>query len=519
MTNSFWNPRLFEPPITDQRLNSMAYVLAFYDDPESGDTVVRDVTLRYAKAFNARTRRQRIDGGVGEDGVAGARWWRRLMRQLDPAMDELQRSAASSRAGGGGNGASDAVFASDLDQIERAELLACAAREKMPTSVSEFKDHPVYALERDLRRREVLLPDAKPAGTVAARGAGRGAAMEKVWRRADVRVARTADAWYRVGRVVKSGIEIPVKWLPKKKKRRAGRNRYGRGSGDDSDDEEDGDNGLAGVPLYLFEQTVPYEPEPVVDGRVPRNRFRNIDVYVPSMVPRGGVHIRSTDPSLLPQSAVAASSTASAAPPNSGAGDQGRGLPARAAALLGVDYAPAVVGFRWAGAKGTAVLDGVVVASEFEEAVRAVASGLLEMQQEEAERARSRRALKTWKRMLVGLRVWERVWGGVEVEDDDDGEGAGDGAVGGEEEEESKKKKARRRRKQVVEESEEEGDVAAHGGGFLVDDAMNADDGDNYDHEHDWAARAGGFIVPDTLPEGEDDGYDEYAGEGGFFIE
>ena len=44
--------------------------------------------------------------------------------------------------------------------------------------------------------------------------------------------------------------------------------------------------------LYAEFQTQLYQAPPIVNGRVPRNAFGNLDVYVPSMVPKGGVHIQ-----------------------------------------------------------------------------------------------------------------------------------------------------------------------------------------------------------------------------------
>jgi len=63
--------------------------------------------------------------------------------------------------------------------------------------------------------------------------------------------------------------------------------------------------------LYAYSQTEPYVPAPVVDvsflvafsentriewvldvqGNVPKNDFGNIDLYVPSMLPKGAAHI------------------------------------------------------------------------------------------------------------------------------------------------------------------------------------------------------------------------------------
>ncbi len=47
----------------------------------------------------------------------------------------------------------------------------------------------------------------------------------------------------------------------------------------------------AGTNLYTEEQTELYEPPPIVNGQVPKNSYGNLDVFVPTMVPKGGVHI------------------------------------------------------------------------------------------------------------------------------------------------------------------------------------------------------------------------------------
>jgi xeroderma pigmentosum group C-complementing protein len=261
----------------------------------------------------------------------------------------------------------------DLDQIEDTELTSAEVREPMPRNIQDFKDHPVYALERHLRRNEVLSPKAMPSGTV---GAGSRGPLEKVYRRKDVMIARSADKWYRMGRVVKPN-EIPPKWLPKKARP--------RGHGFDVDDEAD-EQDAAGTPVYTEDQTDLYEPPPVRNGRIPKNKFGNIDVYVPSMIPYGAVHVRHE-------------------------------YAAKAAHLLGVDYAPALTGFSFRGRHGTAVLDGIIVAHEYEESIQAVIDGLGSLEAEVLEERRRLAALQQWRRFLMALRIRERVWSGATEEE------------------------------------------------------------------------------------------------------
>ncbi|GAB1315995.1 hypothetical protein MFIFM68171_06205 [Madurella fahalii] len=391
VTNTQRKPRALEPPASDS-LNSMSYVVAF-----DADGSARDVTRRYAKAYNSKTRKMRIDNPMTSSSTTitattsstsnpsndpRSGWWPRL------ALRRYTRPVQT-----------------DLDQIELNELAAEEAREPMPRNVADFKDHPVYALERHLRRHEVLRPGAQAAGTVSA-GAKAGAKLERVYRRADVRVARTREKWYRLGRVVKEGEEA-VKILPKRKGRRKG-GRFGSDYGDDGEEEEEDDDpdrvglfgdALGGTPIYMLEQTELYTAPPVVGGRVPKNKFGNVDVYVPSMVPPGGVHITHE-------------------------------RAAQAAFILGVDYAPALTGFEFKGRYGTAVLKGVVVPEEAGEAVQAVVEGLEDMEAEMERERRTKAALRMWSRFLKGLRIRERIWAGVDEAEVVEGEGVEDNGKG-----------------------------------------------------------------------------------------
>ena len=395
VTESFWKPAKLEPPASN-RENCMTYVVGF-----EADGTAKDVTRRYTKAYNAKTRKMRIESATS----IGAKWWRKALR-------------AYSRG-----------HTTDLDQIENNELTAVESREPMPRNVADFKDHPIYALERHLRRNEVLIPNATAAGTV---GAGSKGPLEKVYRRKDVRLARSGDKWYRLGREVRPN-EIPVKFLPKRAKK-----------ADLFGEEEDGDGETVGTPVYMMEQTDLYKAPPVIDGRIPKNRFGNLDVYVPSMVPEGGAYVADD-------------------------------MAARAAFILGIDYAAALTGFQFKGRQGTAVLHGAVVAAEHEEAVRAVITGLEDQEAEVEQERRTREVLRTWRTFLMHLRVRQRIWAGV----DSDEEAAAANANANEENamDLDKGKNKGKGVSQNDDDDDDEAEVAAHqsedsdiGGGFLVDE-------------------------------------------------
>jgi xeroderma pigmentosum group C-complementing protein len=328
VTNTINKPNKIEPPASYD-LNQMIYVVAFEEDG-----VVRDVTRRYAKAFNAKTRRHRVENS--ED---GAKW-------LKAALLLFRRRKRL-----------------DRDQVEDAEFAQKEAREGLPSNVLDFKGHPYYALERHLRRHEVLHP-RREAGKVNAGTAAR-PKMEPVFRQQDVLSCKSAIKWYQLGREIKQG-EQPLKHIPARASRRR-----------DLEDEDDGSEpSMTG--LYAIHQTHIYVPPAVKGGKITKNAFGNLDVYVPSMVPPGGEHIRHA-------------------------------LAQQAARALNIDFADAVVGFKFQGRQGTAVIEGVVVPREYGDAVQAVIAGLEHQALEDASRARSLVALRLWSRFLRGLRITERV--------------------------------------------------------------------------------------------------------------
>ncbi len=167
VTQTIAKPSKFEPPAGEPD-NRLSYVIAFEDDRSA-----RDVTKRYTKAYNAKTRRERIEVANG-----GGRWWRRVLK-----MYKRPHSF-------------------DRDQVEDAELASKEAAEPMPRNVQDFKDHPYYALERHLKRQEVIHPK-REVGKVGAGRAGKISSLESVFRRRDVQMVKSADKWYRLGREIK----------------------------------------------------------------------------------------------------------------------------------------------------------------------------------------------------------------------------------------------------------------------------------------------------------------------------
>ena len=336
--NTVNKPRTgFEPPASDH-LNSLCYVIAFEDDGTA-----KDVTLRYTTHFNSKTRKSRVESTKG-----GEEWWSRVMSHFEKPLPEVR------------------------DELEDAEFLKKAAQEGMPKNVADFKGHPVYVLERHLRRNEVIHP-TREVGKVTIGGGDR-KKLESVFRRRDVHLCRTNDAWYRRGRDVREGMK-PLKYA-------APRTRLER----EEAVPEDEDTDVGGMALYAEYQTEVYVPPPVVNGRIPKNKFSNLDVYVESMIPAGAIHVRHP-------------------------------LAAKAAQVLGIDFADAVTGFEFKGRQGTALINGAIVSTGQRIAIVTVIVGLQSQMLEEVEAERSRITLSVWRRWLHALKIRERLeqeYGGQE---------------------------------------------------------------------------------------------------------
>ncbi|THU97115.1 Rad4-domain-containing protein [Dendrothele bispora CBS 962.96] len=353
-------PKLFDPSDTPSSVhvdNRMMYVLAFEEDGYA-----RDVTRRYAKNFGAKV--AKVQGGSLAPGAGGKgrkQWWERVVRSVTRP------------------------FRLNRDDQEDAEFEAAQWNEGMPTTMAGFKDHPLYVLVRHLKQNETIYP---PPPATPEMGKFRG---EPVYSRTSVVSLKTAENWLRSeGRSVKEGAQ-PMK-LIKMRASTVGRQRELellreglRVAGEENDDGASGSGANNGPKsdevmqgLYARHQTELFVPEPVKDGIVPKNNFGNIDLYVPSMLPKGAIHI--------PFKGVA-----------------------KIARKLGVDFAEAVTGFEFRKRRATPIIEGIVVAVENE---TLVLDAYWEAEQDAERKARIKkeeRVIKQWTRIIHGLRIRQRL--------------------------------------------------------------------------------------------------------------
>ncbi|KDN51607.1 hypothetical protein RSAG8_00152, partial [Rhizoctonia solani AG-8 WAC10335] len=146
-----------------RKTDKLMYVVAMEEDGYA-----RDVTARYAKNFGAHQARARARIAAGRKN-GKAEWW--------------DSDAHSEKA----------IY---------AELSHQRALEGLPSSIGAFKDHPIYALERHLRRDEAIHPRTEIAHF---RG-------EPVFPRRNVLSLKPAEGWMRQGRMLRQGMQ-PIKMV------------------------------------------------------------------------------------------------------------------------------------------------------------------------------------------------------------------------------------------------------------------------------------------------------------------
>ncbi|KAL3427310.1 Rad4 transglutaminase-like domain-containing protein [Phlyctema vagabunda] len=262
----------------------------------------------------------------------------------------------------------------EVDDHEEATDLKPVKPEKKEVKEGEetlqsYKSSAEFVLERHLRREEAILPTAKHVKMFTVKGKGDTSTEEKVYLRRDVVSCKSTETWHKEGRAPVPG-EEPLKRVPY---RAATTNRKRELA---EAEHATGEKMLQG--LYSRAQTDWIIPPPIENGIIPKNSFGNMDVYVPSMVPEGAVHIprRST---------------------------------MKICKRLGIDYAEAVTGFEFGARMAIPIITGVVVAEENLDLV------MEEWEKDERERARkedekrTKAAIGMWRKMLMGLRIVERV--------------------------------------------------------------------------------------------------------------
>ncbi|KAG8128084.1 hypothetical protein E2320_014981 [Naja naja] len=263
----------------DEDSEFLCYIIGIDD---SG--FVKDVTQRYDPGWMTATRKCRVD----------AQWWEETLEPYKSSFVER-------------------------DAKEEKEFLAKLQDQPLPKSISEYKNHPLYALKRHLLKYEAIYPD-----TASILGYCRG---EAVYSRDCIHTLHSKDTWLKQARVVRIG-EVPYKMV-KGYSNQARKARMAEPANRDKMD----------LPLFGLWQTEKYQPPLAVDGRVPRNEFGNVYLFQPCMLPIGCVQLNL--PSLH-----------------------------RVARKLDIDCVPAVTGFDFHGGYSHPVTEGYVICEEYKEVLK-----------------------------------------------------------------------------------------------------------------------------------------------------
>ncbi|CAG8486071.1 657_t:CDS:10 [Ambispora gerdemannii] len=319
------DPHAMEP-VNSSTNNVMAYVVAF-----EKDLFIKDVTRRYASKWGAHTRKLRIQPTKN-----GYDWWQETLNYRVR------------------------FYETERDKLEDKELSSTQISEAIPTTISAFNNHPLYVLERHLKKFEILHPKEPILGEI--RG-------EPIYPRECVKQLHTVETWLKDAREIKEG-EQPLKYvkaravtLSKKKT--------------DKMSEYFGDAPRESG-LYAEWQTVPYNPKHIIDGKIPVNTYGNVDMFQPSMCPIGAVHIPI------------------------------RGI-AKVAKKLEIEFAEAVTGFDFHCHRCIPIVEGIVVAKENEEVVLEAWREHSEVVAIQEAAKRRKKALTRWRKLVVKMRIRLRV--------------------------------------------------------------------------------------------------------------
>jgi xeroderma pigmentosum group C-complementing protein len=343
----------------------MAYVVAF-----SSDGTAKDVTTRYLKrhVWPGKTKGFRMP--VEKVPVYNSRGKIKKHEEYDWFKTVMSGYTRDAKA---------RTVADDLE--EDGDLIPVKPKKEVKEGKEDtlqgYKTSAEFVLERHLRREEAIRPEAAHVKLFTT-GKGEKQQEEKVFLRKDVLNCKTSESWHKEGREVRPG-EQPMKLVPMRavtltRKREVA--------------EAEAEGGKAMQGLYSKGQTEWIIPPPIVNGQIPRNAYNNIDCFVPTMVPRGAVH--------LPY----------------------RGT-AKICKRLNIDFAEAVTGFEFGKQRAVPVVEGVVIAEENEEMIMDAWEIDEDERRKKEEGKREKEALALWRKLLMGLRIIERVrqdYGGDENE-------------------------------------------------------------------------------------------------------
>ncbi|XP_073293552.1 DNA repair protein RAD4 isoform X1 [Primulina huaijiensis] len=254
----------------------------------------------------------------------------------------------------------EASFDATLSSLEDMELATRALTEPLPTNQLAYKNHHLYAIERWLKKYQIIYPKGLVLGFCSGHA---------VYPRTCVQILHTRQMWLREGLQVKAD-ELPAKVLKRSMKQ------HKKEVAEDI--EHTYANNEKNIDLYGKWQTEPLLLPHPVNGIVPKNERGQVEVWSEKCLPPGTVHLPF--PRIQP-----------------------------VAKRLGIDFAPAMVGFEYRNDRSFPIFEGIVVCEEFNDSI-------LEAYAEEEDRRKAEerkqdevRALSRWYQLLSSIVIRQRL--------------------------------------------------------------------------------------------------------------
>lgn len=238
-------------------------------------------------------------------------------------------------------------------RLEDANILEHLKSKPLPLKLSEYKNHPLYALTKDLLKFEAIYPaDTAPIGRIG---------KHDIFPRSAVHKLEGSLNWIKQSRSIKEG-EKPYKVVKARPKKNVPRDELEPPTLD----------------VFGYWQTEPYRVPVVVNDRIPRNEYGNIYLYKAEMLPKGCVHLR---------------------------------LPGiyQLARRFNLEAVPAVVGWEFSGGFNHPILDGSVVLKKDEEILRSAWSEISRKKAADETKKHDERIWKNWRRLIRGKILLEQM--------------------------------------------------------------------------------------------------------------
>ncbi|KAJ6796495.1 DNA repair protein RAD4 isoform X1 [Iris pallida] len=238
--------------------------------------------------------------------------------------------------------------------LEDMELETRALTEPLPTNQQAYKSHHLYAIERWLTMHQVL----HPRGPILGYCKG-----HPVYPRSCIQTVQTKHRWLKEGLQVREN-EVPAKILKKSRK-----NKKVQISELTISEEDDGEKSIE---LYGKWQLELLQLPHAVNGVVPKNEWGRVDAWSEKCLPPGTVHLR------VPRIVSVAK-------------------------RLGIDFAPAMVGFEFRNGRSFPVYEGIVVCTEFRDAIMEAYREEEERRETEERKRNEAQALSRWYQLLSSI--------------------------------------------------------------------------------------------------------------------